>query len=58
MINKAMTRKWVSRNVNLPWVGDNSKGVGELGMQYRPMKDSIIDFFQQLIDSGQLQAAK
>ena len=58
MVNKAMTRKWVSRNVNLPWVGDNSKGVQDLGMQYRPMQESMIDFFQQLIDSGQLQAAK
>ena len=58
MINKALTRKWVSRNVNLPWIGDNSKGVRELGMQYRPMEDSMIDFFQQLIDSGQLKTAK
>ncbi len=58
MVNKAMTRKWVSRNVNLPWMGDNSKGVRDLGMQYRPMKDSVVDFFQQMIDSGQLQPAK
>lgn len=57
MVNKAMTRKIVSRNVNLPWVGDNSKGVRELGMQYRPLKDSVVDFFQQMIDSGQLQPA-
>jgi dihydroflavonol-4-reductase len=58
MVNKAMTRKWVSRNVNLPWKGDNSKGVRDLGIQYRPMKESMIDFFQQMIDSGQLQTAK
>ena len=58
MVNKAMTRKWVSRNVNLPWVGDNSKGVRELGIQYRPMNESMIDFFQQMIDSEQLQVAK
>jgi dihydroflavonol-4-reductase len=58
MVNKAMTRKWVSRNVNLPWKGDNSKGRRDLGIQYRPMKESMIDFFQQMIDSGQLQPAK
>ena len=58
VVNKAMTRKWISRNVNLPWIGDNSKGVRELDMRYRPMKDSMIDFFQQMIDSGQLQPAK
>jgi len=58
MVNKAMTRKWVSRNVNLSWAADNSKGVRELDMQYRPMRDSMIDFFQQLIDSGQLEPTK
>ncbi|CAB1079978.1 Dihydroflavonol-4-reductase (EC [Olavius algarvensis Delta 1 endosymbiont] len=58
MVNKAMTRKWVSLNVNLPWKGDNSKGVRELGMQYRPMKESMVDLFQQMIDSGQLQPAR
>ena len=58
MVNKAMTRKWISLNVNLPWVGDNSKGVRELGMQYRPMKESMIDFFQQMIDSGLIPQPK
>lgn len=52
MVNKAMTRKIVSLNVNLPWIGDNSKSVQELGMQYRSMKESMNDFFQQMIDSG------
>ena len=53
-----MTRKWISLIVNLPWIGDNGKGVRELDMKYRPMKESMIDFFQQMIDSGQLQPAK
>jgi len=54
MVNKAMTRKAVSRNIDLPWKDDNSKGVRELGMSYRPIKESMEDFFQQFIDSGQL----
>ena len=58
MVNKAMTRKWVALNVNLPWKSDNSKGVQELDMQYRPMQESMIDFFQQMVDSGQLQPPK
>ena len=58
MINKSLTRKWVSLNVNLPWIADNSKGVRELNMQYRPIKDSMTEFFQQLIDSGQLKPAR
>jgi dihydroflavonol-4-reductase len=52
MINKVMTRKIVSRNVNLPWIGDNSKGVRELGLTYRPLEETIIDFFQQMVDHG------
>ena len=52
MINKAMTRKIVSLNIDHPWKGDNSKSVRDLGMQYRPLKESMNDFFQQIIDSG------
>jgi hypothetical protein len=55
MVNKAMTRKIISLNVNLPWAGDNSKSIRDLNMQYRPMKKSMIDFFQQMIDSGLLK---
>jgi dihydroflavonol-4-reductase len=52
MVNKAMTRKIVARNVNVPWKGDNSKSVRDLGMKYRPLKESMNDFFQQMIDGG------
>jgi len=52
MVNKAMTRKIVSLNVDVPWRGDNSKSIRELGMQYRSLKESMNDFFQQLIDNG------
>ena len=58
IFNKAMTRKGVSLNVNLPWKGDNSKSVRELGMHYRPMEESMNDFFQQMIDSGLVHASK
>ena len=51
-----MTRKIVARNVNFPWKADNSKGVRELGMSYRPLKTSMEEFFAQLVETGQLQA--
>ncbi len=54
LVNKAMTRKMVELNVDRPWRADNGKGVRELGMTYRPLKESIEDFFQQMIDSGYL----
>ena len=52
LANKAMTRKAVSLNVGLPWKGDNSKGVRELGLSYRPLEETVVDFFQQMVDSG------
>ncbi len=52
LANKAMTRKAISLNVGLPWRGDNSKGVRELGLNYRPLEETVVDFFQQMVDSG------
>ena len=52
MADRAMTRKIIARNIDLPWIGDNSKGVRELGMSYRPLKKSMNDFFQQMVESG------
>lgn len=58
MINKAMTRRVVSRNINLPWKGDNSKGVRELGLSYRPLDETVVDFFQQMVDNNVFEATK
>ncbi|HCK27271.1 MAG TPA: diaminohydroxyphosphoribosylaminopyrimidine deaminase, partial [Alcanivorax sp.] len=44
-----------SRNVNLPWRADNSRSREQLGIQYRPLDASLNEFFQQLVDSGQLR---
>ena len=52
MVNKGMTRKMVSRNMGYPWIADNSKSKRALGMTYRPLKETMTDFFQQMIDSG------
>ena len=52
MLDKTMTRKVVARNIDLPWVGDNSKSIKELGISYRPLAESMNDFFQQMIDNG------
>ena len=52
MVNKNMTRKAVTLNVNIPWKADNRKSREKLGMTYRPMKESLNDMFQQMIDSG------
>ena len=56
MVNKALTRKVVSRNVGLPWRGDNGKGVRELGLTYRPLEETVIEFFERLIEAGAFKA--
>ncbi len=45
-------RNIISTNVNYQLNIDNSKGIKELGINYHPIKDTINDFFQQLIDNN------
>jgi dihydroflavonol-4-reductase len=52
LADKTVTRKVIARNVNLPWRCDNSKGKRELGITYRPLQESMEEFFQQMIDGG------
>jgi dihydroflavonol-4-reductase len=52
MVNKAMTRQAISDNVDVPWRADNSKGVRELGVTYRPLQESMEEMFQQMVDAG------
>lgn len=50
MTNKLFTRRFVKNNVNVPWKADNSKIKKELGMTFRPLKETMEDSFQVLID--------
>lgn len=58
MANKALTRKAVSRNIGLPWRADNTKSRRELGVTYRPLEESMNDFFAQLVDHGLVAPSK
>ena len=51
LINKAMTRKMVSLNIGVPWQADNSKSIEQLNIHYRPLKESMVEMFQQQIDN-------
>ena len=48
-------RNFVSNNVGYPWKADNSKSKEALGMKYRPIKDTINEFFQYMIDNGAIK---
>lgn len=53
-----MTRKMVSLNVGYPWKANNSKSIKELGMKYRPLEETVTEFFGQLEDAGVFQEAQ
>lgn len=45
-------RNYISNNVNYAWKADNSKAVKELGMTYIPIKQTMNEFFGQMVDNG------
>jgi len=55
MTNKLFTRKFIRNNVNIPWKADNSKIKKDLDMSFRPLKETMEDSFQVLIDEKILQ---
>ena len=46
-----MSRKFVSRNVGHRWNADNSKSVRVLGVSYRPLKETLTEHFEQLVEA-------
>ncbi len=52
-----VTRKFISRNVGYPLRFDHSRSVA-LGVQYRPIDQTLVEHFQQLIDDGLLKRSK
>jgi len=58
MIDKTLTRKMIRRNIGLPFRADNGKGIRELGLSYRPVEETVVDFFQQMVDSGVFESPK
>lgn len=52
-----LTRTYVSKNVGHPWKADHSKSVDKLGIQYRPLPDTMNDFMEQLVEAGALTPA-
>jgi dihydroflavonol-4-reductase len=51
-------RKMISKNVGYHWLVDHTKSIKALGVKYRPIDESIVDFFQQMIDNKAFQKDK
>lgn len=50
ILDKRMSRKYLRNNVNIEWKADNSKIKNELGIKFRPLKETMEESFQLLID--------
>ena len=57
-VNKAFTRRYVKNNVDVVWQADNSKSKKALGVSYRPLKETMEDSFQMLIDENMITSTK
>ncbi|MCB9195277.1 MAG: aldehyde reductase [Flavobacteriales bacterium] len=51
MMTKGFTRKMASKNIGHVWKANNSKSINDLGMSYRPLKETMEDSFQVLVDN-------
>ena len=51
MVNKSLDRSMVKKNVNVEFKADNSKIKRELGINFRPMQQTMEDGFQVLVDN-------
>lgn len=52
LVSRNLSRKYISRNVNVDWKADNSKSTEVLGMSYRPLETTMIDMFKFMIERG------
>ncbi|KGT48572.1 MULTISPECIES: aldehyde reductase [Acinetobacter] len=46
------SREFVEKNMGIPIYFNAQKSKDELGMEYRPVKESLVEHFQQLLDDG------
>lgn len=51
MMDKALKRKFIAKNVNHKFTADNSKGIKELQMKYRPLEETMVEAFDVLVDN-------
>jgi dihydroflavonol-4-reductase len=53
-----VSRQMAWENTDMPVHLDNSKSVTELGIEYRPLAETMQDMFQQLVDEGVVKKCK
>lgn len=51
MVDQRFSRRFIRNNVNVTWRADNSKIKEELGIQFRPMQETMEDAFEVLVNN-------
>ncbi len=54
MINNNLSRSYIKNNINIPFRADNSKIKNELGISFRPMRETMEDAFADMIERGRV----
>lgn len=54
LINNNLSRRYIRNNVNVPFKADNSKIKNELGIEFRPMQQTMEAAFEDLIKRGRI----
>ncbi|MBI1223534.1 MAG: NAD-dependent epimerase/dehydratase family protein [Bacteroidetes bacterium] len=54
MMNKQLTREFIRKNVDVEWKADTSKIKRELNMKFRPLKETMEDMMQALVEAGEV----
>jgi nucleoside-diphosphate-sugar epimerase len=52
LVNNQFSRKFIRNNVDIPFKANNSKVKKELNLEFKPMKETMEDSFQALIDGN------
>ncbi len=50
-----LSRKYIRRNIGIPLMVDNTYGIKDLGIKYRPVEETLTDQFNQLVNDGLLK---
>lgn len=56
IVNKQLSRKYIKNNVNVPFRADNSKIKSELGIQFKPMIETMEESFQAIVEAELLSS--
>lgn len=58
IVNKSLTRDFITHNVNYSMKANNAKIRRELGMEFRSLEETLVDTFDNLVASGILVPKK